>query len=184
LGGEPEARATGGCAAGLHESLSRRIPRYVAERIASGKAQTLSVAQVSATEWPVYGAFFYLLATDNLQSAWDRDRTLADQAPAVTGAEAIEASVRIMLDPGHAHWIRTYWGDEAGTGGTLALLDLGGELSVPTGVVPTGVRIVGSHWGGGGKRRACVKRVRAGRPRSLTENCLSPLGWGWLEGGV
>ena len=96
----------------LHESLSKRLPDYVDERIASGVAETLSIAQITATESPVYGAFFYLLATDNLQAQWEADPTLADRAPKETGAAAIEACVRILLDPGHAHWIRTYWGDD------------------------------------------------------------------------
>lgn len=96
----------------LHESLSRRLPGYVEERIASGVAETLHVGQITATESPVYGAFFYLVATDHLQSQWEADPTLARRAPKETGAEAIEACVRILLDPGHAHWIRTYWGDD------------------------------------------------------------------------
>jgi hypothetical protein len=37
---------------------------------------------------------------------------LASHSPKETGAAAIEACARIILDPGHAHWIRTYWGDD------------------------------------------------------------------------
>jgi hypothetical protein len=50
----------------LHRSISQRIPGYVDERIGSGVAKSLSGSQVTATESPVYGAFFYLLATANL----------------------------------------------------------------------------------------------------------------------
>lgn len=96
----------------LHESLSERLPDYVDRRIASGVAETLNIGQITATEFPVYGAYFYLLATDNLQAQWEADPTLAGRAPKETGAAAIEACVRILLDPGHAHWIRTYWGDD------------------------------------------------------------------------
>jgi len=96
----------------IHRSLSRRIPDYVEARLASGRAETLSVSQITATEWPVYGAFFYLLATENLQGQWEADPTLAARPPRETGAAAIEASVRIMLDEGHAHWVRTYWGED------------------------------------------------------------------------
>lgn len=96
----------------LHESLSKRLPGYVDARIKSGVAETLSIAQITATESPVYGAYFYLLATDHLQVQWEADPTLAGRAPKETGAEAVEACVRILLDPGHAHWIRTYWGED------------------------------------------------------------------------
>ena len=96
----------------LHGDVSKRIPGYVDGRIASGVAETLSVAQITATESPVYGAFFYLQATANLQEAWEADRSLAREAPAVVGREAIDASVRLMLDEGHAHWVKTYWGED------------------------------------------------------------------------
>ncbi|WP_193213439.1 hypothetical protein [Luteolibacter marinus] len=96
----------------LHASLSRRLPGYVDERIAAGVAETLGVHQITATESPVYGPFFYLVATENLQRLWEKDRSLARRPPKETGAAAIEASVRILLDPGHAHYIRTYWGDD------------------------------------------------------------------------
>jgi hypothetical protein len=96
----------------LHRSLSERIPGYVEARIASGVAETLSRAQITATESPVYGAFFYLLATANLQAAWERDHSLASVAPAVSGAKAVDASVRLMLDKGHAHWVKEYWGED------------------------------------------------------------------------
>ncbi|MCW1887026.1 hypothetical protein OKA04_19975 [Luteolibacter flavescens] len=96
----------------LHASLSRRLPGYVDERIASGVAETLKVNQITATESPVYGAFFYLLATENLQAQWEADPTLSRRPPKETGKDAIEACTRIILDPGHAHWVRTYWGDD------------------------------------------------------------------------
>lgn len=96
----------------LHRSLSRRLPGYTDRRIASGKAEELSVSQITATEWPVYGAFFYLLATERLQEQWENDRSLARRPPVETGAEAIGACARIIVDPGHAHWVRSYWGDD------------------------------------------------------------------------
>jgi len=49
----------------MHRDLSEKLPSYVDERIKSGLATTLDVSQIEATEWPVYGAFFYLLSTEN-----------------------------------------------------------------------------------------------------------------------
>jgi hypothetical protein len=96
----------------LHASLSRRLPGYVDQRIASGVAETLRPSQITATESPVYGAFFYLLATENLQARWEADPSLAKRPPKETGKDAIEACARIILDPGHAHWVKNHWGDD------------------------------------------------------------------------
>ncbi len=96
----------------LHCSLSKRLPGYIDARIASKVASTLNVSQITATESPVYGAFFYLQATERLQAQWRADPSLSHEAPAKTGAAAIEASLRIMLDEDHAHWMRKYWGDD------------------------------------------------------------------------
>lgn len=96
----------------LHRSLSEKLPDYVDKRIDSKVASTLRIHQITATESPVYGAFFYLQATERLQEQWQKDPALADLAPAVSAAAAIEASLRLMMDTDHAHWVRTYWGDD------------------------------------------------------------------------
>jgi hypothetical protein len=96
----------------LHRSLSEKLPDYVDKRIGSRVASTLKIHQITATESPVYGAFFYLQASGRLQQQWQDDPALADEAPAVSGASAIDASLRLMMDPDHAHWIRSYWGDD------------------------------------------------------------------------
>ncbi|RYD39437.1 MAG: hypothetical protein EOP85_15940, partial [Verrucomicrobiaceae bacterium] len=96
----------------LHRSLSSKLPDYIERRIESKVASTLNRFQITATESPVYGAFFYLQAVERLQEQWLADPSLSKEAPAVTGADAIEASLRIMLDPDHAHWIRAYWGED------------------------------------------------------------------------
>lgn len=96
----------------LHRSLSSRLPGYIDARIASKVASTLKVSQITATESPVYGAFFYLQATERLQEQWRAEPSLSPDSPAKTGEAAIEASLRIMLDEDHAHWMRKYWGDD------------------------------------------------------------------------
>ncbi len=94
----------------MHRSLSDRLPDYIDERIDSKIATTLSISQIEATEWPLFGAFFFLRATEQLQAQWEADPSLASAAPKETGRDAIEASARLLLDPNHAHWVETYWG--------------------------------------------------------------------------
>lgn len=96
----------------LHRSLSAKLPDYIDQRIDSKVAATLTRFQITATESPVYGAFFYLQATERLQEQWRLNPSLARQAPAVSGAKAIDASLRIMLDRDHSHWVRDYWGED------------------------------------------------------------------------
>lgn len=96
----------------LHRSLSRRLPAYIDERMESKVATTLSIHQITATESPVYGAFFFLQASERLQQQWQTNPRLARRSPAEVGKHAIDASLRILLDPHHAHWVRTYWGED------------------------------------------------------------------------
>jgi hypothetical protein len=50
----------------LHRSLSANIADWAEARNASQAAQTLSQDDISGTEWPAYGALFYLRATENI----------------------------------------------------------------------------------------------------------------------
>ena len=95
----------------LHENLAPRLETYARERIASGAAATLGVHQVAETEWPVFGAMFYLNATEALQEEWQRDRSRFPGEPAKYARGAIDGMRDILMDPHHAHWVRTYWGD-------------------------------------------------------------------------
>jgi len=94
----------------LHKTLSKKLPAYIDSRIDSKIATTLTVNQIEATEWPLFGAFFYLRATEQLQKQWDADPSLASTSPKESGKEAIAASARLLLDPNHAHWVESYWG--------------------------------------------------------------------------
>ncbi|RYD42049.1 MAG: hypothetical protein EOP85_11750, partial [Verrucomicrobiaceae bacterium] len=96
----------------LHRSLSSKLPDYIDRRIKSKVASTLGPYQITATESPVYGAFFYLQATERLQEQWKLNPSLAKESPAATGAAAIDASLRIMLDGDHSYWVRDYWGED------------------------------------------------------------------------
>src|SRR5688572_28017965 len=57
-----------------HESLIPRYEKWARARIASGKAQHLSISDISGTEWPLFGSVFYLWATEAIQEGWEKDR--------------------------------------------------------------------------------------------------------------
>ena len=44
----------------LHRALSRRFARWADQRRASQAAEKLAQSDISGTEWPAYGAVFYL----------------------------------------------------------------------------------------------------------------------------
>ncbi len=96
----------------LHRDLSPRYARWARARVASGVAAHLNRYDVPGTEWPMFGSVYYLWATEALQQAWERDPSLAREAPAVYARETIAAAVDLILDPLHHTWVRTHWGED------------------------------------------------------------------------
>ncbi len=95
-----------------HHRLAPRYERWARERVASGVAATLTVDQLEATEWPLFGSCFFLWATEKLQAQWEANNQLARHAPKVYAREAIEAATLLVLDPNHAKWVRDHWSDD------------------------------------------------------------------------
>ena len=94
----------------VHQRLTARYPGYARERIASGAATELSIEQIGETEWPLFGSCFYLWATESLQSQWEKDPERFPGQPRIYAYEAIEAAKDVVIDPGHATWVKEHWG--------------------------------------------------------------------------
>src|SRR5512136_199949 len=90
----------------VHRGLAPRYERWARERIASGKAKVLELNAIAATEWPMFGSVFYLWATEALEEAWERDKTLSRVAPKVYAAGSIEAAAALVADPVNATWVK------------------------------------------------------------------------------
>jgi len=95
----------------LHRRFSPRYEKWARRRIESGLAKELSLEEVAATEWPVFGSAFYLWATEALQEAWEQDNSFSAVSPQVYAAGAIEAAAELVTDPGHASWVKEHWGE-------------------------------------------------------------------------
>jgi hypothetical protein len=95
----------------LHRSLAPRMEKWATERLASSQAVQLSTADISGTEWPLFGSAFYLMALENLQAEWEKKRGPGNE-PRVAARRAIEAATRLVADPNHAHWVKLHWGDK------------------------------------------------------------------------
>jgi len=74
----------------------------------SGRAETLSTADIAGTEWPLFGSVFYLLATEALQKDWEAHP--AGVAPKVYAREAIDVAAALVTDPGQAGWVKKHYG--------------------------------------------------------------------------
>lgn len=94
----------------LFRSLTPRYERWARRRLESSRATQLTTANISGTEWPLFGSVFYLWATESLQDAWDKDNRLAPVAPKVFARTAIDAATQLVIDPKQANWVKVHWG--------------------------------------------------------------------------
>ncbi len=94
----------------LHASLTPRIAAWARERVASRRAEYTALHDVPTTEWPMFTAVFYLMATESLVIDWE-SHGRHGPSPAVESASAVAAAKALLLDPSHHSWVRRHWGD-------------------------------------------------------------------------
>jgi hypothetical protein len=94
----------------LHRDLSPQFERWAGKRLRSTRAAELSTSNISGTEWPLFGAVFYLRATESLQDEWARGHAPCTIAPKVYASGAIETATRLVIDPAQANWVKLHWG--------------------------------------------------------------------------
>lgn len=94
----------------LHRALSPRLERWARKRLASTRAAELPTTNISGTEWPLFGAVFYLWATESLQTEWEKGHAPQVVAPNVYARGAIETATRLVIDPTQANWVKIHWG--------------------------------------------------------------------------
>lgn len=94
----------------MHREISPKLAKWAKDRVASGRAAHLQLVDVPSTEWPMFGCVFYLMATENLQKAWEGDNSLAPVAPREYAREAIGAAMELIMDPVHHTWVKEHWG--------------------------------------------------------------------------
>lgn len=91
-----------------HRALSPRFAEWAEDRLMRKQATTLSMHDISGTEWPLFSAMYYLRATDSLQIAWLRNPE--GDPPAQYARAAIDAAAALLADPAQAHWVKLHWG--------------------------------------------------------------------------
>ena len=96
----------------LFRDLTPRYERWARERIGSGKPESLTLNEIAGTEWPLFGSVFYLWTVESLQEDWERSSNPGGPAPREFARGAVEAATGLVLDPGHAAWVKLHWGDD------------------------------------------------------------------------
>ncbi len=99
------------CAFVWHRSLTPRYEAWARQRLAAGTANA-DIMDISGTEWPVFGSVFYLMATESLQEAWEKDQSASKSAPRDYARGAVDAASLLVIDPAHAGWVRQHWGSD------------------------------------------------------------------------
>ncbi|HEY4414059.1 MAG TPA: hypothetical protein VGO57_00005, partial [Verrucomicrobiae bacterium] len=96
----------------LHQTLSPRFAQWAENRTNSKRPTQVSVDDISGTEWPLFGAAFYLWSTEALQDAWEKDHSSSRIAPNIYARRAINAATSLVLDPTQANWVKIHWGEK------------------------------------------------------------------------
>ncbi|MCP4258101.1 MAG: hypothetical protein GY774_11485 [Planctomycetes bacterium] len=99
------------CVFRWHKALSPKYEKWARLRVESKAATKLTTANISGTEWPVFGSVFYLWATEALQEAYNENPKLASSAPKEYARGAIEQATALVADPNHASWVKDHWGE-------------------------------------------------------------------------
>jgi hypothetical protein len=87
------------------ESAAGRFLSWANTYLDTNYAQSLHHDDIPATEWPMFGAVFFLVTAEDLQSQGKIDATQG------TVREAVEKAAQIVASPVTATWVKTKWGN-------------------------------------------------------------------------
>lgn len=87
------------------KSATPRFLSWANTYLETDYAGSLYHDNVPATEWPMFGAVFYLVTAEDLQGCGQIDATQG------TIREAVERAAQIVASPTTATWVKTKWGD-------------------------------------------------------------------------
>ncbi len=93
----------------MHATLTPRIAAWARERVATHRAEHAELHDVPTTEWPMFTAVYYLMATEAMVVDWESHGRIGP-SPAVASAAAVAASRDLIVDPSHHSWVRRHWG--------------------------------------------------------------------------
>jgi hypothetical protein len=87
------------------ESAAPRFVSWANMYLETNYGQSVRNDDIPATEWPMFGAVFFLVTAEELQTQGKIDATRG------TVREGVEKAAQIVASPGTATWVKTKWGD-------------------------------------------------------------------------
>jgi hypothetical protein len=87
------------------ESAAGRFRSWASTYLETNYAGSLHHDDIPATEWPMFGAAFFLVTAEDLQTRNQIDATRG------TIGEAVEKAAQIVASPVTATWVKTKWGN-------------------------------------------------------------------------
>jgi hypothetical protein len=104
---DPQLRQTGESRLAVRwfESATPRFLSWANMYLETDFAASLYHDDIPATEWPIFGAVFYLVTADDLNRQGKIDATQG------TIREAVERAAEIVSSPVTGTWVKTKWGD-------------------------------------------------------------------------
>ena len=104
---DPQLNQTGQCrlAPMWFESAAGRFRSWATAYLDTNYAKSVRHDDIPATEWPMFGAVFFLVTAEDLQEQGKIDATQG------TVREAVEKAAEIVASPATATWVKTKWGN-------------------------------------------------------------------------
>jgi len=91
--------------------VSDRFRKWAVAYTSSQRAEKVDLSNCAATEWPIFGSVFYLLAAEEIQRiVLDRHDPDADKIRLAI-KNASEAAIEVVVDPKTASWVKQKWGE-------------------------------------------------------------------------
>jgi len=92
-------------------NVSLRFDKWAQNYIYSQQAVKVDLKNVAATEWPMFGSVFYLLAAEEIQKKIvNRNDPLAIKTETAL-VKASDDAARIIADPKTGRWVQQKWGN-------------------------------------------------------------------------
>jgi len=91
-----------------HRALTPAFAAWAQQRRGDPAVARLPLQDIAGTEWPLFGAVFYLRATENLDRAWAE--APHGPRPAEYARAAIDAAADLLADPAQSGWVQRHWG--------------------------------------------------------------------------
>jgi len=91
--------------------VSARFEKWANSYTQSQQASKVDFTNCAATEWPMFGAVYYLLSVEEMQKLMIQRNDFVARKVQAAFASASQAAARIIADPKTGAWVEQKWGE-------------------------------------------------------------------------